>query len=174
MRMRRAMLGAVLATGAASAAPAQAPTRIVIVPPCAPPPSFPSWRRHPGDAPPPTLRADPAAELPFDETVYLQLAPIGAVTLALPLGKPAGPGDHGGLVTFHAPTAGTYRIGLGGRAWIDVVQGGKAVESFAHAMGTACSGLAKMVDFRLAPGAYTIQLSAAADPTMRIAITRLP
>jgi hypothetical protein len=173
MRTRHVIWGAMLATGVASTASGQAPPQVRIVPPCAAP-DFPGWGRRPGGAAPVWLKTVPASELAIDDTVYLSLVPIGAVPLAVPLGKPAQPGDRGGLATVHVPAAGIYRIALGARAWIDVVRDGKAVASVAHQMGTPCSGIAKMVDFRFEPGTYTIQLSAAADPTVRIAITRLP
>ncbi len=179
MQTKRVTWG-VLALGAVAAAPAQVPAPVtpphpvLIVPPCVRPPGFPNWGRTHWGAAPIWLGGSPTPPLTLDDTAKLLLAPIGAVKLAVPLGKPAQPDDHGGLVAFHVTASGTYRIALGGRAWIDIVREGKVVASVAHAMGPACSGLAKMVDFRLEPGAYTIQLSAAADPTLRIAITRLP
>ncbi len=173
MGAKHVVMSALVALGAASAVSAQAPVPVKIVPPCASP-DFPVWGRRPGGAAPVWLKTVPASDLALDDTVFLSLVPIGAVPLAFPLGKPAQPRDHGGLATVHVAIAGTYRIGLGTRAWIDVVRDGKPVASIAHKMGEPCSGIAKMVDFRLAPGAYTVQLSAAADPSVRIAITRLP
>ena len=70
--------------------------------------------------------------------------------------------------------SGTYRIALGARAWIDVAHGAAPLASIGHAMGERCAGIAKTVDFALAPGVYTIQLSAAADAVVPIAIKELP
>ena len=75
--------------------------------------------------------------------------------------KTPAPGTYAGLVQFRVARAGTYRVALGGKAWIDVVQRGRRIASAAHTMGPMCTGVAKLVDFRLAPGRYFLQLSGA-------------
>lgn len=76
-------------------------------------------------------------------------------------------GTHAGILQFRVARAGTYRVALGDKAWIDVVQRGRRIASAAHMMAPACSGVAKLVDFRLAPGRYFLQLSGA--PQTRLA-----
>lgn len=173
MTALRTISGMALALAAMPAAIAQAPMampampapgagRPVIVPPCAPPAEFAHWGQRHAVAAATRIGGEHVPELVLDDSVDLALAPIGSLVLAVPLGKPMQPGDHGGIVRFRATMTGTYRIALGGRAWIDV------------ARGPACAGIAKLVDFQLVPGDYTIQLSAAVDPAVRIAIARLP
>ena len=68
--------------------------------------------------------------------------------------------------------AGIYSIGLSTGAWIDLVAKGKALTSVAHGHGPICTGLRKMVDFRLAPGSYALQLAGMKADTTKVMIVR--
>jgi len=171
-----AMAMVMAAAAAAAMAMAVAPAVSAQMPsaPCAPPSGLAGWaHRHPVGAAA-RIGGSPVPELHLGDAVDLGLVPIAVLSVAAPLGKPPQESDHGGLVTFRATMSGTYRIALGSRAWIDVAQGGTPLASIGHAMGPACAGIAKQVDFALAPGVYTIQLSAAADAVAPIEIVRLP
>jgi len=114
------------------------------------------------------------APLAIGKGVDARLLPAGKVQF---LASPADAGDSpsfGGMMPLHIATAGTYRIGLGAGAWIDVLAKGKALESVAHGHGPQCSGIRKVVDFRLQPGDYVIQLSAAEGAQLRLIVARLP
>lgn len=106
--------------------------------------------------------------------VMARLIDAAKVRFAVPLGKPVAEGDKGGLIILKIRQVGTYRIALQHKAWIDVMRDGKPIESTAHAHGAPCSGIAKMVDFVLPRGVYTLQLSAAADETIGVQVTRQP
>ncbi len=54
------------------------------------------------------------------------------------------------------------------------MQAGKSLSSVAHAHGPDCTGVRKMVDFRLSPGAYILQLSGATEASLPVMIVRLP
>ena len=88
--------------------------------------------------------------------------------------KPGGTVAYGGMLALTVKEAGTYRIGLGSGAWIDVVKDGKTARSAAHGHGPACSSIRKIVDFPLEPGRYVIQVSANADPTLPVMVWRQP
>lgn len=79
---------------------------------------------------------------------------------------------HGGTLTLTVTAAGTYRIALGGRAWIDLVQSGTPLVSSAHGHGPACSGIHKIVDFRLEPGSYAVQLSGSVEDTVTLMVAK--
>lgn len=87
--------------------------------------------------------------------------------------KPAEPASQGGMLGFTIARAGIYRIALGTGAWIDVVRGRTALESVAHEHGPACSGIRKLVDFKLTPGRYIVQIEGSKDPATPVLITRL-
>jgi hypothetical protein len=117
----------------------------------------------------------PAARLTLGETARLALVPTTRVAYPLRLAKPAAADSFGGLVQFVVPKAGTYRVVLGTRAWISVIAAdGREVGSAAHAMGPACTGIRKMVDFALTPGAYTLQLSDSPEPASSLLVLRHP
>ncbi len=121
-----------------------------------------------------TFAANPHPVLALGEPADVALGPAETMILAAPLDKPVAPGDRGGLLTFHIGLSGTYRIALGGKAWIDVVQRGIPLPSTAHAHGEPCSGIAKQVDFALVPGDYVLQLSDSAAPHIAVLLSRLP
>jgi hypothetical protein len=108
------------------------------------------------------------------QTMMVQLGDAAGAHFEMPLNKPAAAGDKGGWFGLSVRTAGTYRIALQHKAWIDLVRDGKAMPSAAHAHGAPCSGIAKMVDFVLVPGSYTIQLSDTTDETIGVQVTKQP
>jgi hypothetical protein len=114
------------------------------------------------------------ADVLLGQAVRAALAPTPGITYALRPAKPGGSVSKGGMLRLSVAKAGTYRIALSNPSWIDVVKGDAAVESIAHARGPDCSGLRKMVDFRLEPGSYVIQLSAGADPAMTVLVLLAP
>jgi hypothetical protein len=101
------------------------------------------------------------------------LLPGDTVTYALPPARAGAAGTSGGVFAFEVARAGTYRVALGGGAWIDVVQGGTALASKAHARGPACSPVRKMVDFDLARGRYLLQVAGSPTPTLGLIVARL-
>ncbi|MGJ3630031.1 hypothetical protein AB5I41_31865 [Sphingomonas sp. MMS24-JH45] len=86
-------------------------------------------------------------------------ASAGARPAGRALGKPPASDAAAGLAMFQVARPGTYRIALGTPAWIDVVRAGQPLAAMAHGHGPACSGIRKIVDFRLRPGRYVLQVS---------------
>lgn len=81
--------------------------------------------------------------------------------------------SYGGLFQITIKESGLYRIMLANASWIDVIKDAKGIQSVAHSHGPEHSGIRKMVDYTLEAGTYTIQLSAGADTTSAILITKL-
>ena len=111
-----------------------------------------------------------AAQLSVGQAYTAQMVPTAQMTYAVPLYKPAPDGSFGGLFTLTVTAAGVYEFGLDGKAWIDVTDGKQVSKSVAHGEGVACSPLHKTVDFQLAPGTYTVQLSTAARTPLTIEV----
>lgn len=116
------------------------------------PPAFAQWN------------AAPSTMLRIGKPIELTAEPAGRVKWAV---RPGKPGD-GAVRRFDITHAGIYRLGLSNGAWVDIVSRGKALQSVAHDHGPLCTGLRKIVDFRLARGRYTLQLAAMPAPATRV------
>lgn len=103
------------------------------------------------------------ALLPLGAAREIGLLPVGEVRYAVQPVRPDEGAVHGGLVAFDVARRGTYRVALGGGAWIEVVSGTRARRSVGHAHGPECSGIRKIVDFELSPRRYLLQLSASKE-----------
>ncbi|VVT08597.1 conserved hypothetical protein [Sphingomonas sp. EC-HK361] len=101
------------------------------------------------------------ATLSIGQATNVSLHRGSTLTLSPAPAKAAAADSYGGTLTLSVAQAGTYRVALGGGAWIDLLLGGKAIASVAHDHGPKCSGIAKIVDFKLDAGTYVIQLSGA-------------
>lgn len=144
--------------------------------PCAAPADLPEalagWR-----SPVPATAGDVRAKavvLTQGKAVTLALLPTPKVAYPLRPAKPGGSVSFGGLASFTVTQAGIWRIALGSGAWIDVVKDGKAMTSIAHGHGPDCSGIRKMVDYRLTPGRYMLQVAANGTDSLPLLVTRLP
>lgn len=120
-----------------------------------------------------TTRSAPV--MVIGQAADVRLGAVDATTL------PAAPGravpdnaPYAGLALFQVARAGTYRVALGAPAWIDVVRAGRALASSAHGHGPMCTGIRKMVDFRLTPGRYVLQISGHDGANIPVMIVRAP
>jgi hypothetical protein len=104
----------------------------------------------------------------------LSLHPIAQVAPVAPWGKVPAADASAGLAMFQVAHAGTYRVALGGPAWVDVVRAGKPMAAVAHGHGPACTGIRKIVDFRLRPGRYVLQLSGGGMASLPVLIAQGP
>ena len=81
--------------------------------------------------------------------------------------------SYGGIFEVQIKESGTYRVALGNASWIDMVKDATAAKSIAHNEGAQNSGIRKMVDYNLEVGTYVLQLSAGADSTTAILVTKI-
>ena len=81
--------------------------------------------------------------------------------------------SYGGIFKIAIKESGTYRVALGNASWIDVTKDAKPAQSIAHNGGPANSGIRKMVDYNLESGTYVLQLSAGADSSSAILVTKI-
>lgn len=79
---------------------------------------------------------------------------------------------YAGIIGFHVPRDGTYRVVTDEGMRIDVVVGGRLVDSTAFGRGPHCSG--KFVDFPLHMGDATLQLAGAPYETVTVLILPRP
>ena len=114
------------------------------------------------------------ASLTVGKAVTAVLHPTREVKYASQPEKPGGSVAHGGMFEVKIDKAGTYRVGIGSGAWIDMLQNGKVLESTAHGPGPACTTVRKTVAFQLKPGRYVLQLSGNADPKLAVIVANEP
>ena len=85
--------------------------------------------------------------------------------------QPKSEESWGGLLFVkQVPNAARYQVTLSKEAWIDVIQDGKALTSSAHTGKRDCADVRKSVQFDLAPGPLTIQVSGAASNLIKLSI----
>jgi hypothetical protein len=116
----------------------------------------------------------PAAALTPGKAVDLTLGQTSGLAYAMRPERPGDPVSHGGMAQLKVAKAGHYRVAIDSAAWLDLVAGGKGLESVAHSHGPACSGIRKMVDFRLEPGDYVLQIAGNGSARVRVMVMELP
>lgn len=114
------------------------------------------------------------AQISPGQAAAVTLLPTPRVAYAVRPEKPGGTVSYGGMMRFAVAEEGVWRVALGSAAWVDVVAGGKALRSVAHGHGPDCTGIRKMVDYRLSPGTYTLQLAANGTETVTVLVARQP
>ena len=115
-----------------------------------------------------------AVELIIGQAFDLELYPTPQVTYAIRPARPGGSVSSGGLASFRIETAGVYRVAIDSAAWLDVVHDGKTLESVNHGRGPDCTGIRKMVDFKLEPGIHTLQIVGNGTPKLRAMVATVP
>ncbi|MCW2351133.1 homogentisate 1,2-dioxygenase [Sphingobium sp. B12D2B] len=134
------------------------------------PPEFAAWRSAERVA----SATEAAVQLKPGQAVDITLSPASSVAFAAAPERAAKPGTHAGMLAFDAPREGVYRVALGAAAWLDMVTNGARVTSLAHGHGPACSGIRKIVDFRLKAGRHILQTSGSEAPVIRVMIVPSP
>lgn len=92
------------------------------------------------------------------------------VRFPVPPGKLASSETYGGILRFSVEADGVYRVALGAGAWVDVLREGKVIASSAHGHGPACSGIRKIVDFRLSAGEHFLQIAGSPTPVLAVLV----
>jgi hypothetical protein len=165
MRVALAVALLVAASPAMAQGPAQDPSCATVR--VALPPELSGWSQQTPVAA--GITAGGGASVVPGQAVLVSLHPAKHLTLN-PAPKSAT--ANGGTLTLTLDTPGTYRIALGGKAWVDLVRDGKALPSAAHGHGPKCTGVRKIVDFALTPGRYTIQLSGSEADSVALLVAR--
>lgn len=109
---------------------------------------------------------------PAGEPVTASLKATADLAYQVPPQRSPGPGTHGAILKTTIPKPGLYQVTLSDRAWIDVLQGGRAIPSSDFTEAPACPGLRKSVRFQLAAGPAVLELSGA--PATAVTLILLP
>lgn len=113
------------------------------------------------------------ASLELDHASLIGLLPTPKIQyVARPVNE-GGTVSYGGMFRITLKESGLYRVVLANASWIEMIKGDKGAQSVAHSHGPENSGIRKMVDYNLEAGIYTLQLSAGADTTSAVLITKI-
>jgi hypothetical protein len=137
------------------------------------PPALSGWTQRGSLGSAAQASALKAAALPLGQGILVALHPTRQVRYVTQPEKPGGSVAHGGMVALSIAAPGRYQVSLSSGTWIDMLKDGAALASVAHAPGPKCSSIRKTVVFALRPGAYVLQISANADPTVTVMVTRV-
>ena len=176
--MHRSLVAALVLLVAAMPLQAQEPMPMSAQPcPATPaplPPELAGWQGRTAIASASNVAGAGAATIVPGKGADVALHPTPDVTYPVRPAHPGGSVSKGGIVAFRITDGGTYRVAIGSGAWIDVVREGQAVTSTAHSPGPPCSGIRKMVDFALTPGAYVLEIAGNGTSALPVLVTRLP
>ncbi|MBN2768717.1 MAG: hypothetical protein JXQ68_06400 [Campylobacterales bacterium] len=115
----------------------------------------------------------PHASLTLNSASYIGLHNTPKVHYVTTPTNEGGTVSYGGMFQIQIKESGIYRIALGNPSWVDMIKDGKAAKSIAHQGGPQGSGIRKMLDYPLESGVYILQLSAGADSTTAVMITKI-
>lgn len=109
------------------------------------------------------LLALPArAEVPLDpgQTATIRLS--AQRDLVYPVAPPLAhaPANFGAVLSIDIDEPGRYHVAISRPGWIDLIRDGKALPAAGEPQPIAGSGVAKIVDYDLTPGHYSVALSA--------------
>lgn len=113
------------------------------------------------------------ASLSAGHAVAVALRPAAEVQTTVPPHSPQGGGTTMvARLGLEVANPGTYAIAVDGPVWIDLVRDGPPLRPTAHARGPVCSTIHRILDFQLAPGSYTIQLSGTSASSARLLVVQ--
>lgn len=104
------------------------------------------------------------------EPKAVTLVPLEEITWLRTPERPPAPDSLGVMLAFDIERAGNYSVAVDDGAWIDVVGPNGLVRSTNHGHGPNCSGIRKIVDFRLEPGSYALQISNSRNAIVRLLV----
>ena len=114
------------------------------------------------------------AEVPLDpgSTATIRLSPQGALVYPVAPRPPQAPANFGAILSIDIEESRRYHVALGARGWVDIFKDGKALDSISHKHGEPGTGIAKIVDFDLVAGHYTVALSGMTAGEVSITVAR--
>ncbi|HWK48541.1 MAG TPA: molybdate ABC transporter substrate-binding protein [Steroidobacter sp.] len=120
-----------------------------------------------------TTAANSPAPIEVNQLYAVTLAEQSKVSFATPPGKSTvADGSYAGLLKVTSPRAQTIRVTATEAAWLDVLSGGKLLDSTRHTGSGNCKVLRKVVEFTVAPDQpVVIQVSGSTERQIKLAVT---
>ncbi len=113
--------------------------------------------------------------VPAGVGLAVRLHPAADVTFRDPPGQARTPADpHAGILRVEVPREGVWRFSASTGVWVDLIGPAGMVQSTAFGALAPCTSIRKVVEFPLAAGSYTMQLSGNPGPEVRIMLSPKP
>ena len=120
-------------------------------------------------------RADNPPMLRLGRAATIVLQPTPEMRYLLPPGQDGKADSFAGLVHFAVATAGDYRFLSSEDPWYDVIGGGSMLLPIARSHERDCIGaVRKMIDYKLSPGHYVLQISRTSTASLPLLLVKLP
>lgn len=119
------------------------------------------------------IAANAPAAIDVNQLYAVKLTDQSKVSFATTPGKSTvANGSYAGVLKVTSPRAQTIRVTATEAAWLDVISGGKLIESTRHTGSGNCKVLRKVVEFNVAPDQpVTIQVSGSTEQQIKLAVT---
>lgn len=120
------------------------------------------------------LSAPAFAEVPLDpgSTATVHLSPQGSLVYPVQPKPPHAPDNFGAILSIDIDEPGRYHVALGAPGWIDISRDSTALAAVGHKHGEPGTGIAKIVDFDLTAGHYTVALSGMKAGEVSVSVSR--
>jgi hypothetical protein len=122
------------------------------------------------DEPLPTVHS--AQSLPKEGVFALELSPVSDVIYMMTPER-GSDGAWGAVITLENVPAGRYQIALSDDAWVEALQDGKRLVTFASRRTKECRGVRRSVDVDVRGDPLTLQLGGAHVRRLNIAVVRV-
>lgn len=122
------------------------------------------------DEPLPTVHS--AQSLPKEGVFALELSPVADVIYMMTPER-GSDGAWGAVITIENVPGGRYQIALSDDAWVEPIQEGKRLVTFASKRTKECRGVRRSVDVDVQGDPLTLQIGGAAVRRLNIAVVRV-
>jgi len=114
------------------------------------------------------------AEVPLDpgQTATIRLSAQGDLAYPVAPLPPHAPANHGAILSIDIDEPGLYHVALSAPGWIDIFLANQPVARAGERVGEPGSGIARIVDYNLTPGHYTVALSGMAAGEVHVRVSR--
>lgn len=119
------------------------------------------------------LAAPSLADVPIDpgEPATIHLSPQGDLAFPVAPPRPHAPANYGAILSVDIDEPGRYHVAIGAPGWIDMIRDGTPLTPTGDRPGAAGSGVAKILDYDLVIGRYTLTLSGMTAGAVSVAIS---
>ncbi len=120
------------------------------------------------------LSAPLLAEVPLDpgSTATVRLSPQGSLAYPIQPAPPHAPANFGAILSIDIDEPGRYHVAIGAPGRVDISRDGQPIVSLGQQDGAPGSGIARVLDFDLPAGHYSVALSGMTAGAVSVSVSR--